>query len=61
MDQAFNKAASLSVPYCVADTRGEKIIVETLATAWGGWPEMELEISVLQGCLPSPLLKSDPY
>lgn len=44
-----------------SDTRGKKIIVETLATARGGQPEMELEISVLQGCLPPPLLKSDPY
>lgn len=37
-----------------SDTR---IIVETLATARRGQPEMELEISVLQGCLPPPLSK----
>lgn len=44
-----------------SDTRGKKIIVEKLARAWGSQPELELEISVLQGCLPPPLLKSDPY
>lgn len=36
-------------------TRGKKIIVETLATARGGQSEMELEMSILQGCFPPPL------
>lgn len=35
-----------------SDTRGKKIIVETLATAQGGQSEVELEMSILQGCFP---------
>lgn len=42
-------------------TRRKKGIVETLATARRGQPETDLEISVLQDCLPPPLLKSVPY
>lgn len=63
MDQALTRQHPYGshIGLQASDTRGKKIIVETLATARGGQPEMELEISVLQGCLPPPLLKSDPY